>query len=73
MPKFAIVFVVCALTLFATASAGSGRAPFMLVLEASRTASHATEKLAFGFRDEGEFTALAPMCETGHAVDLDNS
>ena len=72
MQKFAIAIVLCALTLFATtASAGSGRAPFMLVLEGSRTASQATEKLAFGFRDEGAFTALAPMCETGHAVDLE--
>lgn len=72
MPRFASALVLCALTLFATAaSAGPGRAPFMLVLEGSRTASSATEKLAFGFRDEGAFTALAPMCETGHAVDLE--
>ena len=66
MPRFAIALVLCALTLFATtASAGPGRAPFMLVLEGSRTASQATEKLAFGFRDEGAFTRTGPDVRDG--------
>ena len=43
-------------------------APFMLVFEGSRTASSETETFALGFRDEGLFTALAPMCDTGLAV-----
>ena len=30
------------------------------------------EKFAFGFRDEGMFTALAPMCEKGYATDLEH-
>ena len=47
-------------------------APFMLVFEGSRTASSETETFAFGFRDEGSFTALAPMCDTGLAVDIEN-
>ena len=47
-------------------------APFMLVFEGSRTASSDTGTFVFGFRDEGSFSALAPMCDTGSAVDLEN-
>ena len=47
-------------------------APFMLVFEGSRTASSETETFALGFRDEGLFTALAPMCDTGLAVAIEN-
>jgi hypothetical protein len=72
MRKFAIPLILAAVSLVATtASAGPEKAPFTLVFEGARTASPATEKFTFGFPYEGAFTALAPMCETGHAVDLE--
>jgi hypothetical protein len=42
-----------------------------LVFAGERTASADTETFAFGFRDEGSFSALPPFCEAGHAVDLE--
>lgn len=73
MSRFAAGLVLVALALVtATASAGSGRAAFNLVFEGSRIASPETEKFAFGFRDEGPFSALAPMCDEGYAADLEH-
>jgi hypothetical protein len=73
LAKFAVALVLVALTLItATASAGPGRAAFNLVFEGSRIASPQTEKFALGFRDEGPFSALAPMCDKGYAADIEH-
>jgi hypothetical protein len=69
---FALVLVAALTLVTATASAGPGRAAFNLVFEGSRIASPETEKFAFGFRDEGPFSALAPMCDKGFAFDLEH-
>jgi hypothetical protein len=42
-----------------------------LVFAGERTTSADTETFAFGFRDEGSFSALPPFCEAGHAVDVE--
>lgn len=44
--------------------------PSERAFEGSRSAAGPLGTFSLGFRNEGPFTALAPSCRTGHAVDL---
>jgi hypothetical protein len=53
--------------------AGTGRASptsFELVMNGFHSAAQPPETFSFGFRHEGPFTASAPFCSSGYAVDL---
>ena len=45
---------------------------FELVFDAHRSPASARQGFSFGFRNEGSFSADAPMCSTGNAVDVEH-
>ena len=72
--KVALVAGVAALVGIAALAAGTGRASpssFELVVKNGiHTAAGPSERFSLGFRHEGAFTASAPFCSSGYAVDL---
>lgn len=71
--KAAFLVGVAALLSGAVLVAGTGRASpssFELVMNGFHSAAEPRETFSLGFRHEGPFTASAPFCSSGYAVDL---
>jgi hypothetical protein len=72
--KVALLAGVAALLGIAALATGIGRASpssFELVMKGGvHTAAEPRDKFALGFRHEGPFTATAPFCASGFAIDL---
>jgi len=67
-PAVAVLLSIAALV------TGIGRASpssLELVMNGFHSAAGPPEKFSFGFRHEGPFTASAPFCSSGYAVDLE--
>ena len=65
------IVVVLGVAALVTGIGHASPSSFELVMNGFHTAAEPREKFSLGFRHEGPFTASAPFCTPGYAVDLE--